>query len=57
MTFNNAVTINLMHKILSQPSQTQKPQKISYPKTTEEVYFDAALTKKLVRFYRELAVS
>ena len=36
VTFNNAVTINLTLKILSQPRQTQKPPKISYSKTTEE---------------------
>ena len=36
VTFNNAVTINLTLKILSQPRQTQKPPKISYTKTTEE---------------------
>ena len=38
LTFNNAVTINLTLKILSQPSQTQKPPKISYTKTTEEYW-------------------
>ena len=38
LTFNNAVTINLTLKILSQPSQTQKPLTISYTKTIEEYW-------------------
>ena len=36
VTFNNAVTISLTLKILSQPSQTQKPPNILSTKTTEE---------------------
>ena len=36
VTFNNAVTISLALKILSQPSQTQKPPNILSTKTTEE---------------------
>ena len=38
VTFNNAVTISLTFKILSQPSQTQKPPNILFTKTTGEYW-------------------